>query len=270
MKGQDLITFNVGGQIFTTKVSTIRRHPKSRFARMLDDADPEFKVVNSQVFIDRDWGLFRLILEYVRTGRITLSGEFETEELLREAEFYNISALADFLRSNNCHAKNEILELRFVIQEPQSFFKVFSSKSTTLDVLASRISVFIEQPTDLTKNVMECLPVDRPSHHDLVFQCGAADCSDGKQLSARYVTIKPDERKLLNAANVLGLMVDTIVSEGFRLISTRTVSPEEKIECYTFERRGTRNIFITDPYKVDEAPVSKQTEKSTKKVKSQK
>lgn len=87
----------------------------------------------------------------------------------------------------------------------------------------------------------------------------------------RYVTIEPDERKLLNATNVLGLTVDTILREGFRLISTRTVSPEEKIECYTFERRGTRNILIVnDPHKVDGSPVSKQTEKSTKKGKAQK
>lgn len=66
-------------------------------------------------------------------------------------------------------------------------------------------------------------------------------------------------------------MVDTILREGFRLISARTVSPEEKIECYTFERRGTRNILITNaPYKVDGSPASKQTEKNTKKGKSQK
>ncbi|XP_027011932.1 putative potassium channel regulatory protein [Tachysurus fulvidraco] len=269
MKGQDFITFNVGGQIFITKVSTIRRHPQSRFAHMLDETDPEFKVVNSQVFIDRDWGLFRFIMEYLRTGRITLSGEFETDGLLREAEFYNISALSDFLRSNNCYAKSEILELRFVIQDAQSFFKVFSSKSTTLDALASRISVFIEQPKNLTQNLMEPLPVRRPSHHDLVFQCGA-DCSDGKQLSARYVTIEPDERKLLNATNVLGLLVDTILRDGFHLISTRTVSPEEKIECYTFERRETQNILINDLCKADGSHVSKQTEKSTKNGKSQK
>lgn len=86
----------------------------------------------------------------------------------------------------------------------------------------------------------------------------------------RYVTIEPDARKLLNATNVLGLMVDTILREGFRLISTRTVSPEEKIECYTFERRGTLNILINDPYKADVSPVPKQTEKSTKKGKSHK
>lgn len=263
-----MITFNVGGQIFTTKASTIRRHPHSRLAGMLDETDPDFKVVNNQVFIDRDGQLFRIIMEFLRTGRMTLPGDLEPDGLLREAEFYNISMLSNFLRNNNCYPKSEILELRFVIQDAQSFFRVFSSNTTTIDGLASRISVFIEPPTNLTQNLMERLPVHRPSHHDLVFQCGAV-CSDGKQLSARYVAVEPDDRKLLNGTNVLGLMVDTILRDGFRLISSRTVSSEKDIECYTFEKKETRNIIINDPYESDGPLIPKQT-KSTKKAKSHK
>lgn len=116
---------------------------------MQDEANPECKVVNSKVFIDKDWALFRLIMEYLRTGRVTLSGESETDGLLCEAEFYNISALSDFLRSNNCYTKSEILGLGFVIQDAQSFLMVFSSKSTTLAALASRILVFAKQPANL-------------------------------------------------------------------------------------------------------------------------
>lgn len=52
----------------------------------------------------------------------------------------------------------------------------------------------------------------------------------------RYVSIKPDNRKLINGVNVLGLLVDTLLKDGFRLVSTRTVSSEEKVECYSFER----------------------------------
>lgn len=52
----------------------------------------------------------------------------------------------------------------------------------------------------------------------------------------RYVSIKPDTRKLINGVNVLGLLVDTFLKDGFRLVSTRTVSSEEKVECYSFER----------------------------------
>lgn len=52
---------------------------------------------------------------------------------------------------------------------------------------------------------------------------------------SKYVSIKPERRKLLNGANSVGLLVDILLKEGFHL-STRTVSAEEKTECYCFER----------------------------------
>lgn len=52
----------------------------------------------------------------------------------------------------------------------------------------------------------------------------------------RYVSIKPDNRKLANGTNVLGLLIDTLLMEGFHLVSTRTLSSEDKSECYSFER----------------------------------
>lgn len=52
----------------------------------------------------------------------------------------------------------------------------------------------------------------------------------------RYVSIKPDSRMLINGTNVLGLLIDMLLKDGFRLISTRTASSDEKVECYSFER----------------------------------
>lgn len=52
----------------------------------------------------------------------------------------------------------------------------------------------------------------------------------------RYVSIKPDNRKLANGTNVLGLLIDTLLMEDFHLVSTRTASSEDKTECYSFER----------------------------------
>ncbi|KAJ8785510.1 hypothetical protein J1605_007107 [Eschrichtius robustus] len=79
------------------------------------------------------------------------------------------------------------------------------------------------------------LPPQRPSYHDLVFQCGSDSTTDN-QTGIRYVSIKPDNRKLANGTNVLGLLIDTLLMEGFHLVSTRTVSSEDKTECYSFER----------------------------------
>lgn len=83
----------------------------------------------------------------------------------------------------------------------------------------------------------------------------------------RYVSIKPDQRKLLNGTNVLGLLLDILLREGFSLVSTRAVSAEEKVECYTFQRQKRPEIFtIAEDYKQEkmvnvQAKPSKQTKK---------
>lgn len=52
----------------------------------------------------------------------------------------------------------------------------------------------------------------------------------------RYVSVKPDNRILANGTNVLGLLTDTLLMEGFHLVSTKIVSSEDKTKCYSFER----------------------------------
>lgn len=52
----------------------------------------------------------------------------------------------------------------------------------------------------------------------------------------RYVSIKPDDRKLANGTDVLSLLIDTLLMEGFHLVTPRTLSSEEKKWIYGFER----------------------------------
>ncbi|CAM4364523.1 potassium channel regulatory protein isoform X2 [Caretta caretta] len=229
MSNQEVAILNVGGSKFTTWASTLRRFPESRLARMLNSNDHEFRLVNGQFFVDRDGTLFNYILDFLRTLQLSLPTDFsDYQRLQREADFYELHSLADLLSQENLlKPRPEILEVRFLLQETQAFFRVFGSCSNTIEKLLTP------------------LPLERPSHHDLVFQCGT-DYSAGDQLVARYVSIKPDHRKLINGTNVLGLLVDTLLREGFHLVSTRTVSAEEKVECYSFERmKRPETLFLT-------------------------
>ncbi|XP_067419183.1 potassium channel regulatory protein [Emydura macquarii macquarii] len=245
MSNQEVAILNVGGLTFTTWASTLQRFPESRLARMLNGNDHEFRLVNGQFFVDRDGSLFSYILDFLRTLQLTLPTDFsDYQRLQREAEFYELNSLADLLSQENLlKPRLEILEVRFLLQKTQAFFRVFGSCSSTVEVLAGRITMFTEQSLRQNWNnnpfpsqkLVTPLPLERPSHHDLVFQCGT-DYSAGDQLVARYVSITPDHRKLINGTNVLGLLVDILLKEGFHLVSTRTVSTEEKVECYSFER----------------------------------
>ncbi|XP_014821544.1 PREDICTED: potassium channel regulatory protein [Calidris pugnax] len=243
MSHREVVVLSVGGVRFVTRASTLQRFPESRLARMLNDDDQEFKLVNGEFFVDRDGTLFSYIMDFLRTLQVSLPTDFsDYERLQREAEFYGLYPLADLLSQEHLlKPRLEILEVRFSLQEMQAFFRVFGSCSASVETLAERITLFTGQELGQSWNSpfpsqkpLVPLPLERPSHHDIVFQCGTY-FSAGDPV-ARYVSIKPDNRKLINGTNVLGLLLDTLLKDGFRLLSTRTVSSEDKIECYSFER----------------------------------
>ncbi|KAM9021966.1 potassium channel regulatory protein [Ara ararauna] len=244
MSNREVVVLSVGGVRFVTKASTLQQFPESRLARMLNDGDQEFKLVNGEFFVDRDGTLFSYIMDFLRTLQVSLPTDFsDYQRLQREAEFYGLYTLADLLSQEHLLKPSlEILEVRFSLQEMQAFFRIFGSCSATVATLAEQITVFMGQQSGRSWNSpfpsqkpLVPLPLERPSHHDMVFQCGT-DYSAGDQFVARYVSIKPDNRKLINGTNVLGLLLDTLLRDGFHLISTRTVSGEDKVECFSFER----------------------------------
>ncbi|XP_009997378.1 PREDICTED: potassium channel regulatory protein [Chaetura pelagica] len=244
MSNREVVVLSVGGVRFVTQASTLQQFPESRLARMLNGDDREFKLVNGEFFVDRDGTLFSYIMDFLRTLQVSLPTDFsDYQRLQREAEFYELYPLVDLLSQEHLlKPRLEILEVRFSLLEMQAFFRIFGSCSTTVETLAEQITVFTGQQSGQSWNSpfpsqkpLVPLPLERPSHHDVVFQCGT-DYSAGDQFVARYVSIKPDNRKLINGTNVLGLLLDTLLRDGFHLISTRTVSSEEKVECYSFER----------------------------------
>ncbi|NXA10211.1 KCNRG protein, partial [Sapayoa aenigma] len=256
MSSREVVVLSVGGVRFVTRASTLQQFPESRLARMLNGDDPEFKLVNGEFFVDRDGALFGYIMDSLRTLQISLPTDFsDYQRLCREAEFYGLFPLADLLSQEHLlKPRLEILEVRFSLQEMQAFFRIFGSCSTTVGALAEQITVFTGQQSGQSWNspfpsqkTLVPLPLERPSHHDVVFQCGTG-YSAGDQFLARYVSIKPDNRKLINGTNVLGLLFDTLLKDGFRLISTRTITSEEKVECYSFERmKRPPGLTVTTP-----------------------
>ncbi|XP_007943435.1 LOW QUALITY PROTEIN: potassium channel regulatory protein [Orycteropus afer afer] len=241
INSQELVTLNVGGKILTTRSSTLKQFPPPRLARMLDGRDQEFRMVDGHFFVDRDGVLFSFILDFLRTHQLLLPTDFSDYlRLQREAVFYELDSLVDLINQELLQPKPELLEVHFFIGTLKFFFRVFGSCSKTIEMLTGKITVFIEQPSAPTwstdpfpQMTLLPLPPQRPSCHDLVFQCGSDSATDSQ---IRYVSIKPDNRKLANGTNVLGLLIDTLLKEGFHLVSTRTVSSEDKTECYSFER----------------------------------
>ena len=93
------IKLNVGGQHFTTSLQTLTKDPNSMLAAMFSGRFDMKPSEDGSFFIDRDGTHFRFILNFLRTGKLTLpEGVTFTKELEEEAEFYQIQGLIDALR----------------------------------------------------------------------------------------------------------------------------------------------------------------------------
>ena len=93
------VKLNVGGQYFTTSVQTLRKDPNSMLAGMFSGKFDTKPSEDGSFFIDRDGTHFRFILNYLRTGKLTLpEGATFLKELEEEAEFYQIQGIIDALK----------------------------------------------------------------------------------------------------------------------------------------------------------------------------
>ena len=93
------VKLNVGGQHFTTSVQTLTKDPNSMLAAMFSGRFDMKPSEDGSFFIDRDGTHFRFILNFLRTGKLTLpEGATCIKELEEEAEFYQIQGLIEALR----------------------------------------------------------------------------------------------------------------------------------------------------------------------------
>ena len=95
-----IVKLNVGGIYFATSLQTLTKDPKSMLAAMFSGKFEMKPCEDGAFFIDRDGTHFRFILNYLRTGKLTLpEGATFLKELLEEVEFYQIQGMLMELKS---------------------------------------------------------------------------------------------------------------------------------------------------------------------------
>ena len=94
-----VVNLNVGGQIYTTSLTTLTTYSQSKLEAMFREKFSTLKDPNGNHFIDRDGTLFRYILGFLRNGELHVPDDFhEFGLLLKEAEFFQIPALIDAVK----------------------------------------------------------------------------------------------------------------------------------------------------------------------------
>ncbi|KAK4519543.1 tRNA-His guanylyltransferase [Mucor velutinosus] len=98
------IRLNVGGSMFETSLSTLRRDTNSLLATMFSGRHLISAESDGSYFIDRDPSHFRLVLNYLRDLRIPPTILQDTkicQELLQEAKYYCIEGLIKILQQQH-------------------------------------------------------------------------------------------------------------------------------------------------------------------------
>ena len=94
----DPILLDVGGHILKTNQGTLLKDPNSMLAAVFSQRFNLEKQQNGSYFIDRDGTHFRHVLNFLRVGSLERSVIEEIgDELLKEAEFYNIKGLSEMI-----------------------------------------------------------------------------------------------------------------------------------------------------------------------------
>ncbi|CAE8615263.1 unnamed protein product [Polarella glacialis] len=91
----EIVDLNVGGEKFTTTLTTLRRYPNSKICQMFNGELIRFPTdIDGCFCIDRDGRLFHHILNFLRDGSAPLGlSRGDRMNLLREAEFLGLQEL---------------------------------------------------------------------------------------------------------------------------------------------------------------------------------
>ncbi|XP_001603605.6 BTB/POZ domain-containing protein kctd15-like [Nasonia vitripennis] len=89
------VHIDVGGTIYTSSLETLTKYPDSRLAKLFNGSIPiVLDSLKQHYFIDRDGGMFRHILNFMRNSRLLIPENFaDLDLLLEEARYFDIAPM---------------------------------------------------------------------------------------------------------------------------------------------------------------------------------
>ncbi|XP_014244003.1 BTB/POZ domain-containing protein KCTD1 isoform X2 [Cimex lectularius] len=104
------VHIDVGGTIYTSSLETLTKYPESRLAKLFNGSIPiVLDSLKQHYFIDRDGGMFRHILNFMRNSRLLIPDTFtDLDLLLEEAKYFEIQPMIrqlEQMKKERCKSK---------------------------------------------------------------------------------------------------------------------------------------------------------------------
>lgn len=95
-----VITLNIGGKKFLTKTSTLLNIKDSLFYTVINSYIDKGAEIPKEIFFDRRYQNFRVILDFMRTKSINIKSfsKYEKEDIVSELEFYGLADDAKLIK----------------------------------------------------------------------------------------------------------------------------------------------------------------------------
>ncbi|XP_021192512.3 BTB/POZ domain-containing protein Tiwaz [Helicoverpa armigera] len=89
------VHIDVGGTLYTSSLETLTTYPESRLGKMFNGQIPiVLDTLKQHYFIDRDGGMFRYILNFLRNKKLLLPSDFSHFDLLiHEARYFELDKM---------------------------------------------------------------------------------------------------------------------------------------------------------------------------------
>uniref|UniRef100_A0A452U478 Potassium channel tetramerization domain containing 14 n=1 Tax=Ursus maritimus TaxID=29073 RepID=A0A452U478_URSMA len=113
--GSPVVELNVGGELYTTTVGTLRKLPGSKLAEMFFSSAKTCTDAEGRFFIDRPGTYFGPILDYLRSERLPTH---HIPEVYREAQFYEIKPLVKLLEDTPQMFGEQVARKQFLLRVP--------------------------------------------------------------------------------------------------------------------------------------------------------
>lgn len=136
----DIINLNVGGFKYSTTKSTLAKYPQSMLGAMFTHNMPARVDKDGSYFIDRNGEMFQYILEFLRSGDLTLPKKFDKFDLLKqEIDFFQIQPLMGkslkekmtnliivYYQYQDCNSEYKYIKHYCGSKNEKSFIRLFS------------------------------------------------------------------------------------------------------------------------------------------------
>ncbi|XP_073517786.1 BTB/POZ domain-containing protein KCTD14 isoform X2 [Phyllobates terribilis] len=162
-----VVQLNIGGDIYTTTVGTLKKHQESKLFEMFNGLPKLRTDVEGRYFIDREGKYFRYILDYLRSGQVPTE---YIHEVYKEALFYEIESLVKKLEETPQIFGEQVGRKQFLARVPNYSENIeVMIRIARAEVVASRFSnvlvCIVRTEDDASKclDVLNALDTDKES-----------------------------------------------------------------------------------------------------------